>query len=667
MNIVAKEFQLQNAPLQCSVGPGREVPFQAMIYRQPNSEIQSISWSCSQDCSESFTNSSVLNQLVTFSKEGSFELQSMVTINQVTKLSTTKVAVDIEVIPLVQIKYLPSQPLNVMKANEVVVTVLNLIPKCFAYWNIMAGEGFAAFKTGVDGNFTDMGYTVIKNFEEYFLQELVDYDNSTLSKDVTLSLLAECLKPNVNYKFRLTITCPEPLREGENQAQRTNVTSFYEIIVNTNGPPETLPLIVNPINSVPMKQRFKFTTGAAKDTTIDFPLKYTFGYIVNNLTVVIGSYYENMVAHTQLPFSDEIETFCDVCDNNGACVKLSGPVVSATMAYNFSSDDFDFKLAEFEATLRRNEYSESLNTAVVLIMTHRKVKGDSPSLESKMMLMMEKEIEKLKSSDESSFLYQQRIVEFVKMSKNLMNIMAVSNEKFVEDLLTLTETISRSAKKIKRAIITPSTTINVVNHDSEYIKNVLSLSEILLNSNNSSVVQREKGKCVEKVHRFVSSMCIDKNVNSQSIESKFSSFEVVKVFSPQLSIDPQILPGSEKSTIVFSITGNLSPKYVCVAKIRFSIDMFTSESTEMSSPVYETIILDENLSGTFELVKVSDLTTSVTIDLAATTTSGTASLTCFIRKGENWSSDECIKQNSNVTGRVVCKCKTAGLESVTLK
>jgi hypothetical protein len=47
----------------------------------------------------------------------------------------------------------------------------------------MSGDGFADFKEGVDrSNLVDIGKTVVKDFEEYFLQELVDYDNNTISK-----------------------------------------------------------------------------------------------------------------------------------------------------------------------------------------------------------------------------------------------------------------------------------------------------------------------------------------------------------------------------------------------------------------------------------------------------------------------------------------------------
>lgn len=187
IKILSKEFQLQNIPSECSVGFNREVPFQALLFRQPNSEISSEKWTCTEtgkdECSASFMNSSFLSQIVAFSSEGNYELESEISINDVTKTSSSKIGVDAKVIPHVQIKYFPSQPINVIESNEIVVTVMNLIPKCIVFWNLMPGEGYAGFKEGVDiENLKDMGMIFIKDVEEQFLQELVDYDNNTLSK-----------------------------------------------------------------------------------------------------------------------------------------------------------------------------------------------------------------------------------------------------------------------------------------------------------------------------------------------------------------------------------------------------------------------------------------------------------------------------------------------------
>lgn len=146
------------------------------------------------DCSASFKNISFLSQSVAFSGDGKFEIFCEVTFNNEVKKSSSKVDVNSKIIPSVQIKYLPLQPINVIVANEIEVTIMNLVPKCVAYWNVVTRDGFAGFQEEADSsNFVDMGKIVIKDFEEYFLQELVDYDNNTLSK-VIFNL--------INFKFQ---------------------------------------------------------------------------------------------------------------------------------------------------------------------------------------------------------------------------------------------------------------------------------------------------------------------------------------------------------------------------------------------------------------------------------------------------------------------------------
>lgn len=649
------------------VGTGREIPFQVLISRESATAVESSKWTCSKDgldCLENFVNTSLLNQQISFSEDGSYELKSEFSIYDVTKSVSSKVGVDKKVIPHVQLKYIPPQPVNVMTSIEIVVTVLNLIPKCVAYWNLVHDEGFAMFKSGSEGNFTNMGMIVIKDFEEYFLQELVDYDNNTLSKDVTLSVPKEVLLPSEKYKFRLTASCPEPLTDSKPQTQNAHIISFYDIVFDTNAPPELFPLDVTPLFGIPMKQKFKFSTGAAKDASSDFPLKYTFGYVVNGVKVIIGSFYENTVAHTQLPFSGTIETFCEVCDNNGACAGIAGPTIAANQSYIYSHDETEFKLEEFRATLKRAEYSDASNSVVTFLLTQREVSEETPTYEATIISMMKAELEKLKSTASSGFIYHQKVIEFVKMTKIIMSIVPVFDETFVFDLLSLTETISRSAKRMKRVAFPQNSYAKVVSHDTDYIKNVLGLSEMLLNSKNATIVQREKGKFVAKVHQFIGSMCQDKNLNSQFIETEFASFEVSKVFSPQLFVEAQKIPGAGESTILYNHNGNFPSKYVCVAKIRFARDMFKGDTNEVFSPVYETIIL-VNEGATFKPIKANAFSDGVTVEIGVS--ADTSAMTCTMWKDENWSPEECFKLKTNATNRIACKCKTSAVDGVVIK
>ena len=181
----------------------------------------------------------------------------------------------------------------------------------------------------------DLGSTYVKDLEENFLNELVDYQNNTVTMDLTLKIPA--LWENWNglvagekylnykmlfkifskmqfklnfvlffsYKFRLLITCPEAFEE-QNAKSFRNITNSFDFDFKTNAPPIPLPLEIEPLNGTAMLTEFKLTSGAAKDLPQNFPIQYTFGYFVNNLTLVIASFYENTVTHAfELPLAGE--------------------------------------------------------------------------------------------------------------------------------------------------------------------------------------------------------------------------------------------------------------------------------------------------------------------------------------------------------------------------
>lgn len=308
MKVFAKEFEVQNVPAACLIGVSKEVAFSAHF--QHSSKDLIVKWTCSDDCENALINASESSQHITasFHQEGSFVLKSTATHGAITKTSSTNVSINAKVIPHAVMKYFPPQPVSTMDKNEIVATIVDLIPRCTAAWNLVSDEGFAE----PNQDMSDLGFVSIRDYEEQFLNELVDYDNNTLSKDITMTIPAGALKAEERYKFRLIINCPEPITENMTPADRKNVTAFYDIIVATNGPPITSDLVIFPPQGIPMKQSFKFSLGAAKDQPSDYPLKCTFGYKFDNLSIIIGSFFENYVAYTQLPYSDAIETFFEV-------------------------------------------------------------------------------------------------------------------------------------------------------------------------------------------------------------------------------------------------------------------------------------------------------------------------------------------------------------------
>lgn len=511
IKVIAKEFQVQNIPAECTVGVNREVPFVTSLYRVSSMNEMSVKWTCvtgvnNDECPNVFTNATdTFQATATFPTDATYELRAEVTVMGTKESSKTTILADSKVIPHVEVKYFPQQPISTKNSNEFVVTLMDLVPKCTAKWIILSSDDddtFAKPKT----NLTNLGLISVTDHEEHFLQELVDYDNNTLSKDITLTIPSDSLFADVKYKFRLNIICPEPLTDSMVPSGRKNVTTFFDIIVQTNAPPEVLPLTIMPHVGVPMKDTFTFKTGAAKDAAEDFPLKYTFGYKIENLEIIIGTFYEYQVAVTQLPYVSEIYTFFEVSDNNNASIHVKGPLIAANLTYTFTQAEIDFKLAEIEGTLKRCEYGKTLNSAVTFILTQRKFSNDENARENeeKIYAMLKSELDSLKGSTSSSYVYQQNVVEFVKMSKNLISIMSVYEETFIEDILSLTDGSNRQ----KRMILSNSLrNRGIVTHDLDYIKNVLSLSDMLLSSSNKETARRERTKFVKKIHQFVESLC----------------------------------------------------------------------------------------------------------------------------------------------------------------
>lgn len=585
---------------------------------------------------------------MTFPSAGTYQIESKLTKENITKLSSSRIEVDTKIIPHVRVKHFPMQPINVMKTNQIVVTVLDLIPKCIAAWEVHDD------KIKDQSNFTNLGSIVVKDMVENFLHEIVDYDNSTLSKDVELTIAPDLLSPEADsYTFRLSIACPEFLTSTSSASDnsRANVTSFFDIVLFTNAPPVAYPLEVSPSNGVAMLDEFKFSTGSAKDNSSDFPLLYTFGYVVDgNVSIVIGTFYENSVARTQLPYSDDIATYFEVCDNNKACIRIDGPKIAANMTHKYSNKEIDFKFAEFDMTLQRSDYDDALNTAAVLLLTLRKVEGfDGKSEEQKIMQSMRNEINRLKRMDGSK-INRRNNIDFVEMSRKITSILNI-DENLIKEILSLDD--RNNASRVKRTAAGEQIDLNsVIGH----MKNILTLSGMLFTSKNLTLARAEKRNFVEKIHQFLPSICSSKDLNSERIDVNYLSLEVSKVFLPQLFIESQKIPGN--ATILFNKRSNFSNKFVCIAKMQFSFDFFSENQTVQ--PVYETAIFDRNdKRNLFEILSANNLSDFIMIELPSNDPSNASCL--ILNSVSNWSGNYCTIESTS-TDKILCKCSTNGVD-----
>ena len=63
-----------------------------------------------------------------------------------------------------------------------------------------------------------------------------------------------------------------------------------------------------------------------------------------------------------------------------------------------------------------------------------------------------------------------------------------------------------------------------------------------------------------------------------NLDSKFASFEIVKIFSRQLSSEPLPMPGSIPISIQVLTSSSFPAKFICIGKVRFYMDFFEIKS-----------------------------------------------------------------------------------------
>lgn len=139
------------------------------------------------------------------------------------------------------------------------------------------------------------------------------------------------------------------------------------------------------------------------------------------------------------------------------------------------------------------------------------------------------------SSESLNSIQEQQIVEFIKMSRFITyNLSLTNDETFVSDLLSLVSFIDqRSTSRKKRTVSTQNKDKGLLDRD--FLKTVLSYSEILLNSKNVTVAQDERLKIVKKIHKFVARLCKDSLKDGEVIGwyfyiSKLISFNYHNLF-----------------------------------------------------------------------------------------------------------------------------------------
>lgn len=335
------------------------------------------------------------------------------------------------------------------------------------------------------------------------------------------------LEPDVKYKFRLIIICPEPIKE-DTTGPRKNVTSYEEIILKTNGPPIGLPLMVTPTNGTAITTLFKFSTGIAKDTPEDYPLKYTFECMVDKISITLGEFYENMVITTKLPYSvDSIIPSYYVCDSRKACSQpIKGPPIKTVLPDKFTEEDLEMRIKLIQINMKDMDLNTAFSEAISGIITYRHYSDKTfyEKIKTTVFEAIQSQTNELLTNAKEVNRYMDRDISyFVRMSKKILTILEINDNQFFTKLLQLLDVyVNESSNMIsrnKRTILTKNKhSKGIINRD--YVNLTLELTEqVISRTNDTNLLKETKMNLTEKVSKIMSSLC-------QNIESTKDEFGI---------------------------------------------------------------------------------------------------------------------------------------------
>lgn len=333
------------------------------------------------------------------------------------------------------------------------------------------------------------------------------------------------LEPNVQYKFRLIVICPEPIKDAST-GPRQNVTSYDELIVKTNGPPIGLPLIVTPVIGTASNTIFKFSTGMAKDTPDDYPLKYTFEYQVEGLSVTLGEFYENMVTTTKLPYSvDSIIPSYYVCDSREACsIPIKGPSIKTILPNKFTIQDLEISIKLIEINMKDMDLNTAFGEAISCIVTYRNLSDKTfyEKIKKTVYEAIQSQTNDLinKSKEVNRYMVKD-ISYFIRMSKEILTILEINDYQLHTKLIQLLDVYvnekSKMISRIKRMIVNGiKQSKGIINRD--YVNLTLELTEeIISKTNDTDLLIETKLNLTDKISKIIRSLC----QNSESYKDLF--------------------------------------------------------------------------------------------------------------------------------------------------
>ncbi|XP_041766250.1 uncharacterized protein LOC121590541 isoform X2 [Anopheles merus] len=580
-------------------------------------------WSCQSsnadgNCDDTFEVSDG-EALVTFYKEGQYVVQASIAGGEERESEprwTSLLVVHPKVTPAVRVLQWSQYPAVAGEPFELLVSVAGLVPNCYSNWTVLKEEGgFAYFDPAQLPNGRTLGGLFIRDVEENFLAELVDYGNDTVVKDVPLSIPGRSLtgpwkglEPNARYKLRLETVCPEPIddsKPGGPQASREPIKSHWTFVLETNGAPEAvLPMVLTPeANGTALDTVYKLATGIAKDTELDYPLRYSFWYVADGVDVHVATYCEITSAETVLPYSKTgcVGTYAVVCDSRGACSKIIGPDACVLPGAEPSAEAVLWALESVEAFFDRLNYRDALKNAFELLITLRN--RHSPQYDGAYRRFVEQLQQSIahirKVYAETAYLSEAAIQEFIVQAKPLLDLEEANNHALFEQLLELMDASPRP----KRSAPAPS----MVGGASK-LNTKLLLMESLTVSKNVSVARQARTSLLSFVHQAARNYCAQEPhyvFVGQLLTLEVNRYRsVAEMNVGHVPIPNHVLlstpAGRGRLLDAFPET-----EYFCLGRVYYARDLFVEraeQAHELDLGFYEAFVLSVEKGGMWTLV-----------------------------------------------------------------
>ncbi|XP_052891095.1 uncharacterized protein LOC128299236 [Anopheles moucheti] len=670
INVLRRDPEVVLFPADAVVGIDQ--PVQQRSYASGGEVV----WSCQKEgehntnCDDTFEIDDDGDAAVSFYREGQYHVKVSVAGDSGKKAeSQSLLTVHPKVTPTVKILQWSQYPAVAREPFELLVSVAGLVPNCYSNWTIVQGEdGFASFDPAQLPSAGTLGGLLIRDLEENFLSELVDYGNDTVVKDVALSIPAgtatgpwKGLEPDVRYKLRLQTVCPEPIDDSKmagKQMHREQVKSHWTFVLQTNGAPEVLPIEVSPAsNGTALKTLFKISTGIAKDTERDYPLRYSIWYTADGVDIHVATAYEITSAETVLPYTKtgHVETHIMVCDSRNACTKAIGPNVFIAPGVPPTAADISSAFESMAGFFDRLNYRDALKGAFELLITLRN--RNAPQYEGAYRrfaeLLQQSIVHIRKVYGETTYLSDASIQEFITQAKPILDLEASNNHELFQQLLELMDPplMHANAPRSKRS---SQTAPQRVPESTSKIDTKLSLMESLTVSKNVSVAAQARTSLLSFVHQATKNYCTIESHHvyvGQLITLEMNRYRSLSEVNFRHVPVPNGVQLSVPTGRVQLLDGFPQTEYYCFGRVYYARDLFIrKEVHELDLGFYEAFVLSVEKGGMWTLADWKSDYFQWSLDGRRL-----PNVTCQLWTDNAWSSKHCITVET-VTDEVRCNC-----------